>query len=176
MKESADSHVKVVTVKRVLVPIDSSEYKEKIVGYALSLSKACKAEMTVIHVLEPRHALLDGGEIETKEQARVDESRRQAENLLDGVSILIKNQGMNINVKAIQPPDLLTWKKGLNVKGQALEESGIVGEAIIDYAKNNNTDVIVIGTKGMSAVEEYFFGSVANKVIHEAHCQVFAIR
>jgi nucleotide-binding universal stress UspA family protein len=53
---------------------------------------------------------------------------------------------------------------------------GIVGKAIIDYAEKNNIDVIVIGTKGMSEVEEYFFGSVANKVIHEAHCPVFAIR
>jgi len=164
---------KVVTVKRILVPIDSqSEYTEKIVGYAISLSKAWKAEMTVIHVLEPRHT---GGEIETKEQARVDESRRQAENLLDEVSILAKNQGMNINVKAIQLPDFLIWKS-LNIKGQALEESGIVGKAIIDYAKNNNTDVIVIGTKCISAVAEYFFGSVANKVIHEAHCPVFTVR
>ncbi len=37
-------------------------------------------------------------------------------------------------------------------------------------------DVIVIGTTGMSAVEEIFLGSVANKVIHHAHCPVFAIR
>jgi nucleotide-binding universal stress UspA family protein len=36
----------------------------------------------------------------------------------------------------------------------------------------NNIDVIVIGTK----VEEYFFGSVANAVIHHAYCPVFAIR
>ncbi|HXX96680.1 MAG TPA: universal stress protein [Candidatus Bathyarchaeia archaeon] len=169
MKESADPPATVVTVKRILVPIDRSEYKEKIVGYAISLSKAWKAEMTVIHVLEPRHALPDGGETETKEQARVDESRRHAENLLDEVSILAKNQDMNINAIA-------AGSFTLNIKGQALEESGIVGDSIIYYAKNNNTDVIVIGTKGMSAVEEYFFGSVANKVIHEAHCPVFAIR
>jgi nucleotide-binding universal stress UspA family protein len=37
-------------------------------------------------------------------------------------------------------------------------------------------DVIVIGTTGMSAVEQIFVGSVANNVIHHAHCPVFAIR
>jgi nucleotide-binding universal stress UspA family protein len=37
-------------------------------------------------------------------------------------------------------------------------------------------DVIVIGTKGMTAVEDYFFGSVAKEVIHHAHRPVFAIR
>ncbi len=168
MKESADPPATVVTVKRILVPIDRSEYKEKIVTYAISLSNAWKAEMTVIHVLDPRHAPPDGEEAETKEQARIDELRRQAEILFDEVSLLAKNQGININAKAIQPPELLIGKRGLNIKGLALEESGIVGEAIIDYAKNNNADVIVIGTKGTSAIEEYFFGSVANKVIHEA--------
>jgi len=57
-----------------------------------------------------------------------------------------------------------------------MEESDTVEKAIIDYAKKSNIDVIVTGTKGMTAVEEYFFGSVANAVLHHAHCPVFAIR
>src|SRR6266487_741204 len=148
MKEGVDQREGVV-VKRILVPIDRSEYKEKIAAYAISLSKAWGAEMTSIHVItEPRHAISDVVEAEAK---------RQAESLLDEIGILAK-------------------KQGLNIMEEALKESDIVGKAIIDHAEKNNIDVIVIGTKGMSAVEEYFFGSVANKVIHEAHCPVFAIR
>jgi nucleotide-binding universal stress UspA family protein len=64
----------------------------------------------------------------------------------------------------------------VTIKKEVIEESDTVEKAIIDYAKKNNMDVIVIGTKGMSGVEEYFFGSVANAVIHHAHCPVFAIR
>jgi nucleotide-binding universal stress UspA family protein len=163
-------------VKQILVPVDRSEYKEKIAAYAILLGKAWRAELTAVHIIKPSHALLDGVEVEAKEQARIDESKRQAENLLDEISILAKNKGLKIKKEAVQPSDLLAKKQGLNVKGGALEESNIVGKAIIDYAKKNNIDVIVIGTKGMSAVEQYFFGSVANKVIHEAHCPVFAIR
>ncbi len=177
MKERVDPHkTAVVVVKRILVPIDRSEYKEKIAAYAISLANAWGAEMTAVHVVEPRHALPDGVEAEVKEQAGIAESKRQAENLLNEIGILANKQGLNIKKEAIQPSDLLAKKQGLNIKGEALEESGIVGKAIIDYAEENNIDVIVIGTKGMSAVEEYFFGSVANKVIHEAHCPVFAIR
>jgi nucleotide-binding universal stress UspA family protein len=72
--------------------------------------------------------------------------------------------------------DPLIRKQGINIKKEVIEESDTVEKAIIDYAKKNNIDVIVIGTKGMTAVEEYFFGSVANAVIHHAHCPVFAIR
>ena len=89
---------------------------------------------------------------------------------------MAKKEGLNIKKEAVQPSDLLAKKEGLSIKKEALEESDIVGKAIIDYAKKNNIDVIVIGTKGMTAVQEYFFGSVANKVIHHAHCPVFAIR
>jgi nucleotide-binding universal stress UspA family protein len=163
-------------VKRILVPVDRSEYKEKIAAYAILLGKAWRAELTAVHIIKPSHALLDGVEVEAKEQARIDESKRQAENLLDEISILAKNKGLKIKKDAVQASDLLAKKQGLNVKGEALKESDIVGKAIIDYAKKNKIDVIVIGTKGMSAVEQYFFGSVANKVIHEAHCPVFAIR
>jgi nucleotide-binding universal stress UspA family protein len=174
MNEGVDAH-ELVVVKRILVPIDRSEYKEKIAAYAISLAKAWGAEMMAVHVVEPTHGLPDGVEAEAKEQSRIDESKRQAENLLNEIGILTKKQGLNIKKEAIQPPDLLAKKHTLNIKSEPLKESDIVGKAIIDYAEKNNIDVIVIGTKGMSAVEEYFFGSVANKVIHEAHCPVFAI-
>jgi nucleotide-binding universal stress UspA family protein len=161
-----------VEVKRILVPIDRSEYKEKIAAYALSLTKAWGAEMTAIHVVEPKHALPNGVEAYANEKTRIDESMKQTENLLNEIDFLAKEQGMNVRKEAIHPSDLLTDKNGMNVRKEALEESGVG----IEYAKINNFDVIVIGTKGMSAVEEYFFGSVANKVIHDAHCPVFAVR
>lgn len=177
MKHSADPYSTVtVLVKRILVAVDRSEYKEKIVAYALSLTKAWGAEITAIHIVEPRQALQDGGGAQTIEQTRKNKSISQAENLFNEIDNLAKKQGTNVKKEAIRPSDLLTHKKDLNVKKEALEESDIVGKTIIEYAKINNVDVIVIGTKGMSAVEEYFFGSVANKMIHEAHCPVFAIR
>src|SRR5713226_6493134 len=148
MKERVDPHKTVVVVNRILVPIDRSEYKEKIAAYAISLAKAWGAEMTAVHVVEPRHALPDGVEAEAKEQVRIAESKTQAENLLNEIGILANKQGLNIKKEAIQPSDLLAKKQGLNIKGEALEESGIVGKAIIDYAEKNNIDVIVIGTKG----------------------------
>jgi nucleotide-binding universal stress UspA family protein len=65
--------------------------------------------------------------------------------------------------------------EGVNIKKkEVIEESDTVEKAIVDYAKRTNIDVI--GTKGMSAIEEYFFGSVVNAVIHHAHCPVLAIR
>jgi tetratricopeptide (TPR) repeat protein len=65
--EGVNPHETVVVVKRILVPIDRSEYKEKIAAYAISLAKAWEAEMTVVHVVEPRHGLPNGVEAEAME-------------------------------------------------------------------------------------------------------------
>ena len=146
-----------VAVKKILTPIDRSGYKEKILAYAVSLGKAWGAELTVIHVIDPGRSV-PGGRVKEKEREREEEAKRQAEVLL---------------LNTIDP---LIRKEGINIKKEVIEESDTVEKAIIDYAKKNNIDVIVIGTKGMTAVEEYFFGSVANAVIHHAHCPVFAIR
>jgi len=146
-----------VTVKKILTPIDRSGYKEKILAYAISLGKAWGAEVTVIHVIDPGRGV-PGGRVKDKELEREEEAKRQAEMLI---------------LNTIDP---LIRKEGVNIKKEVIEESDTVEKAIIDYAKKSNIDVIVTGTKGMTAVEEYFFGSVANAVLHHAHCPVFAIR
>jgi nucleotide-binding universal stress UspA family protein len=51
-----------------------------------------------------------------------------------------------------------------------------VAEGIIDYASGTNMDLIVIGTKGMTGVEKFLIGGLANKVESHARCSVLAVR
>jgi nucleotide-binding universal stress UspA family protein len=139
-----------------LAAIDRSKYKEKIIDYAISLGKAWGAEVTAIHVIDPGRGV-PGGRIKEKEKQREEEAERPAEDLLSEAELQAK-------------------KEGINLRKEIVEESDTVEKAIIDYAKKNNIDVILIGTTGMSAAEEVFLGSIANNVIHHAHCPVFAIR
>jgi nucleotide-binding universal stress UspA family protein len=108
-------------------------------------------------VIDPGRGV-PGGRVKEKEEEREEEAKREAENLL------------------VQSVDPLAQKEGVNIKKEVVEESDSVAKSIIGYAKKNNMDVIVIGTKGMTAVEDFFLGSVANNVIRHAHCSVFAIR
>ena len=139
-----------VTVKKILAAIDRSKYKEKIIAYAISLGKAWGAEVTAIHIIDPGRGL-PGGRIKEKEKQREEEAERPAEDLLSEA-------------------ELQAEKEGINLRKEIVEESDTVEKAIIDYAKKNSIDVILIGTTGMSAAEEVFLGSVANNVIHHAHC------
>ena len=155
MEKNVDGRA-LATVKKILAPIDRSGYKEQILAFAISIGKAWGAEITAIHVIDPGRGV-PGGRVKEKEEER-EEAKREAENLL------------------VQSIDPLAQKEGVNIKKEVVEESDSVAKSIIGYAKKNNMDVIVIGTKGMTAVEDFFLGSVANNVIRHAHCSVFAIR
>lgn len=53
---------------------------------------------------------------------------------------------------------------------------GPTADVIVDYAKNNNISLIVIGSKGKDVTERTLFGSVAQKVTANAGCSVLVIR
>ena len=71
-----------ITVKKVLVPIDRSEYREKIFSRMRgTLTKAWGAELTAIHVIDPGRGV-PGGRIKEKEQEREEEARRETQTLV----------------------------------------------------------------------------------------------
>jgi len=55
-------------------------------------------------------------------------------------------------------------------------EEGDPAAVIIDVASKLNVDLIVLGSKGTSAIGRYLLGSVANKVVQYAHKPVMVVR
>jgi nucleotide-binding universal stress UspA family protein len=53
---------------------------------------------------------------------------------------------------------------------------GKAADEILALAKEVGADLIVIGTKGLTGVEHYVLGSVAEKVVREAGCAVIVAR
>lgn len=53
---------------------------------------------------------------------------------------------------------------------------GPVAETIVQYAKENHCDQIIMGTRGMGAIADLVMGSVANKVIHLCNLPVTLIK
>jgi nucleotide-binding universal stress UspA family protein len=47
---------------------------------------------------------------------------------------------------------------------------------IIGYARSHAVDVIVLGTHGHSGLEDFFLGSVAQKLVRSAPCPVVTVR
>jgi nucleotide-binding universal stress UspA family protein len=58
----------------------------------------------------------------------------------------------------------------------AVVTAGSVPSAIIDYAKDRDIDIIVMGTHGRSGVAHMLMGSVAERVVRLARCPVLTVR
>lgn len=52
---------------------------------------------------------------------------------------------------------------------------GSIAETIIDQAKRSDSDMICMGTRGMTALASMALGSIATKVLHLAHVPVVLI-
>ena len=51
-----------------------------------------------------------------------------------------------------------------------------LGDNIVEHARKAGASVIVIGTHGRSGVSRLFLGSVAERVVRHAHCNVYVAR
>jgi nucleotide-binding universal stress UspA family protein len=61
------------------------------------------------------------------------------------------------------------------VRFEVVTRSGREDEEIIEFAKKEKVDIIVMGTHGKTGIEHVFFGSVAEKVLRRSPIPVFII-
>jgi nucleotide-binding universal stress UspA family protein len=147
-------------VKKILIAIDKPGYKEKIIAYAITLSKSLGVSVTAIHVVDKASLGIIGDMVGYYRGGRAEEYemtvKKQAEEFLNETKVLLEKEGVNTTIEVV-------------IKSSA-------AEGIIDYAKDNGVDLILIGTKGITGVARFLMGGVANSVISQAHCPVLAIR
>ena len=62
-----------------------------------------------------------------------------------------------------------------NVKYAVHTVIGSIAESIVEQAKQSGSDMIYMGTRGMTALSSMVLGSVANKVLHLAHIPVVLV-
>jgi len=59
---------------------------------------------------------------------------------------------------------------------QILMEAGHPAEVIVRVAEDQKFDLIVMGSRGMSAIKSFLLGSVSDRVLHHAHCPVLIVK
>lgn len=139
----------------ILVPVDFSPHAEKALRYGVALAKNFEASLRLLHVLEkpvqPAHYQLDENAL-ARLQPDI-ESRTQ--------------QAMREMVGKLAP-------KGLDyTMACAL---GRPYSEIVHDAEQNDSDLIVLGTHGLSGLQQFFLGSTAAKVVRRAPCPVLTVK
>jgi nucleotide-binding universal stress UspA family protein len=66
--------------------------------------------------------------------------------------------------------------RAAGVEVEMFARQGDPADAILDVAEERDSDLIVVGNKGMTGAKRFLLGSVPNKVSHHAPCSVLIIR
>jgi nucleotide-binding universal stress UspA family protein len=61
------------------------------------------------------------------------------------------------------------------LRTELIASSSVVG-GIIDFAENENIELIVVGTRGRSGLKRLLLGSVASGIVNYAHCPVMIVK
>lgn len=142
-------------VKKILVPIDFSDTSVEALKYCISFSQVFNAELVLLHVIEPFVYPPD----------------------FSLGQIAIPTSDYEFDTKAITELDSLV-KQNIpdSVKTKSVIKTGKPFLEIIETAKEEDVDLIIISSVGRSAVEYVLFGSTAEKVVRKAPCPVLTIR
>jgi len=142
-------------ITRIVVPIDFSEYSKKAFRYAIDFARSFRAEMVLVYVVEPivYPADFSFGQVAlpSMERELLQRGEEQLKNLIDK-----------------EVPD--------GIAARSIVRSGKPFVEIIQVAKEENAELIIIATHGHSGIEHVLFGSTAEKVVRKAPCPVLSIR
>jgi len=141
-----------IHLSKLLVPVDFSEPAKKAIHYAKTFADQFGATITLIHAAEPLAYPPDFAVVPLlppdAEEVRIQELQRQLEALAHEVGG---------NTKALVLP-------------------GRAWQTIVDHAKADGTDIIVLSTHGYTGFKHALLGSVTEKIVRHAPCPVLVVR
>ena len=86
------------------------------------------------------------------------------------VNLNLQEVGDSLAARAVSEAEAAGVKVTPHVHG------GDPAEAILDTASEQNADLIVVGSRGLSGVQRFLLGSVSQKVSEHAACSVMIVR
>jgi len=135
---------------RILVAIDGSESAKKAFTKSIYLALKCNSKLDLVHVVSCE---LGGDSATTFEL--IEQLQTKAKLILEEYrKEAIKN----------------------NIPIEVMIKQGDPAQIIIEIANTENYDLIITGSRGMSAFKELLVGSVTLKVIHHVNCPVMVVR
>lgn len=146
-----------IALKNILVATDFGETSMVALSYGRDLARNFGAALHIVNVVDDvgtRAAAMAGYGINFERiQADIEASaRKQAEALLSDED-----------------------RQQLHATVAVLSASGIA-QAIVDYARDRQANLIVVGTHGRGPVAHLFVGSVAERIVRMAPCPVLTVR
>ena len=137
--------------KKILVPTDGSEFAKKAQQHALFLAKVSGADIIAVSVTE--------------------------NNFISGLPLDDEVYQLNQVLKERSEENLKEFDE-LNVDDLNIAHvvrEGSPAKVILEVAKEEAVDLIIMGSSGKSGFDRFIMGSVADKVVNSAKCAVLVV-
>jgi nucleotide-binding universal stress UspA family protein len=144
------------TISRILIPMDFSETGQLALEHGAFMASLFKADLYLLHVmelLEYPYSIYEPMGVPPLDTEEIQ-----------------KNITASLNEQA----EKIRKQYGLHVT--SLISRGRVALEVAEVSKNNNIDLIVMGTHGTKGFEEFFVGSNAHRVVTLSSCPVITVQ
>ena len=148
---------------KILVPIDGSEPSFHAARVAVNIANKFNSELIIIYVVvspsKSEYANLTGLVTPKQIDMIIENAKKESRNWFKKIEDKVKEENSNIKISM---KVLLT---GIAIYGE-----------VIQFAQQENIDLIVIGTRGRSGIKKLLLGSTASGVVTYANCPVLVTK
>lgn len=142
-----------IALKKILVPTDFSECGDAAVKYGRELAEHFGAELHLLHVVQDPYRYAGGVEsIPLSGYDFVEEWQRKA---LESLRTAVPEAARHFTTTSCP--------------------IGVPVEEILQYARDHEIGLIVMGTHGRGTLAHVFLGSVAERVVRKSACPVLTV-
>jgi nucleotide-binding universal stress UspA family protein len=150
-----DGDVGPVDVRRILVPFDFSDYSREALSSAIDVAESAGAKIELLHIVEDRfHPAFYGPFFQSVYDMEPDIEQRSQRHLREEIAVL-------------DAGDIVT---------KVTAFGGHPARDISRYAERNEIDLVVMSTHGLTGIEHFLMGSVAEKTVSHAPCPVLTVK
>ncbi|MFQ5707035.1 MAG: universal stress protein [bacterium] len=145
----------VENIRNILVPLDFSDHSKTALAYAKAMAARYKAKLALLHIIEEslHPAFYVTGE----------------SSIFDLVPDIKAKSEAGLRKMFDETP-------GPTVEIEVQVAEGRAARDIVKFAEEQDSDLIVIATHGLTGIEHFLIGSIAEKVVRRAPCPVFTVK
>ena len=136
--------------KNVLVAVDGSEYSSQVIDKAIEYCRLTDAKVLLVYCHRRFSHIISHPPDE-----EISQIKKQSQDLIDPYIARLRQENIEVEDRLMEEP---------------------AGHAITEIARIEKSDIIIMGSRGLSNLAVLIVGSVTSRVLQTASCSVLVVR
>lgn len=138
--------------KNILVAVDGSEQSYDALREAIETAQANDSQLKILYILNDKLANIP---VHLDTMTLYKSVQEHSDYVVDQVQGYLKDTEVNFEIVRL---------------------TGSPKREIINYSKENNIDLIVLGSTGLDAIDRFIIGSTTQYIVNHASCNVMVVK